>query len=87
MAINIVQDEAEAEKTLGWLKQEINDIWKKRGEIKPSFEIAKKPSILNFLKLLPKDNFRECGQPTCMVFASKVAERANEPENCPQLDI
>ncbi|MFO7743835.1 MAG: (Fe-S)-binding protein, partial [Psychroflexus sp.] len=27
----------------------------------------------------------ECGQPTCMVFAARVAEGAKGPEDCPPL--
>ena len=74
IAINIVKDKAEADKILEWLKQEINDTWKRRNQIKPSFSVAQKPGILNILKLLPKTNCKECGQPTCMVFALLVIE-------------
>jgi ArsR family metal-binding transcriptional regulator len=87
IGINIVKDEEEADKILEWLKQEINDTWKKRREIKPSFEVAQKPGLLNILKLLPKTNCQECGHPTCMVFAVSVVEGKENPNNCPQLDI
>ena len=87
IGINIVKDEEEADKILEWLKQEINDTWKRRDQIKPSFSAAQKPGILNILKLLPKTNCKECGQPTCMVFASLVTEGKKGPEDCPQLDV
>ena len=87
IAINIVKDTAEADNILKWLKQEINDTWKKRDQIKPSFSVAQKPGILNILKLLPKTNCKECGQPTCMVFALLVTEGEKGPEDCPQLDV
>jgi len=87
IGINIVKDEDEADKILEWLKQEINDTWKRRGEIKPSFEVPQKPGILNILKLLPKTNCQECGQPACMVFAVLIAEGEESPDNCPQLDM
>ena len=87
IGINIVADEDEADKILEWLKQEINDTWKKRREIKPSFEVAQKPGILNILKLLPQTNCQECGQPTCMLFAVLITEGEKSPENCPQLDM
>ena len=86
IGINIVADEDEAGKILEWLKQEINDTWKRRKEIKPSFEVAQKPVLLNILKLLPKTNCQECGHPTCMVFAVLVTEGEKSPDNCPQLD-
>ena len=86
IGINIVTDEEEAEKILNWLKKEINDAWERRKEIKPSFEVAKKPGILNILKLLPKTNCQECGYPTCMVFAVLVTEGDKKPDDCPHLD-
>lgn len=87
IGINIVVDEDEADKILEWLKQKINDTWKNRKEIKPSFEVPQKPSVINILKLLPKTNCRECGQPTCMVFAVLITEREKSPDNCPHLDM
>ena len=86
IAINALRDEAEADKILEWLMGEINDTWEKRDEIVPSFETLEKPKILEILKLLPKTNCRECGQPTCLVFATQVAEGGRGPEDCPSLD-
>jgi ArsR family metal-binding transcriptional regulator len=85
IAINALKDEAEADKILEWLKREINEAWDKRDEIEPSYDSAPKPKILEILKLLPKTNCRECGEPTCMVFATRVAEGAKGTENCPPL--
>jgi len=86
IAINALKDEAEADKILEWLKREINEAWEKRDQITPSYEGAPKPKVLEILKQLPKTNCRECGFPTCTVFAAKVAEGAKGPEDCPALD-
>jgi len=86
IAVNALKDEEEADKILEWLKREINETWEKRGEIEPRYEGAPKPNILEILKLLPKTNCRQCGEPTCMVFAAKVAEGGKGPEDCPPLD-
>jgi ArsR family metal-binding transcriptional regulator len=86
IAVNALKDEAEAEKILTWLKREINHTWAKRGEIEPSEESAPRPKILEILKILPKTNCRECGQPTCMVFSTLVAEGVKGPDDCPALD-
>jgi ArsR family metal-binding transcriptional regulator len=77
---------AEADKILEWLRQEINSTWEKRDAIEPSFDTPAKPRIFDILKLLPKTNCGECGQPTCTVFASVVAQGAKGPEDCPPLD-
>jgi ArsR family metal-binding transcriptional regulator len=87
IGINIVKDEDEADNILKWLKKEINDTWKRRKEIEPSFEVAKKPGVIDILKRLPKTNCQECGQPTCMVFAVLITEGKKTPEDCPQLDV
>ena len=86
IAINIVKDEDEAGDILEWLKREINDIWERRGEIEPSFEIAPRPRVFDILKLLPKTNCRKCGEPTCMVFAVSLSNGEKNPEQCPSVD-
>ncbi len=85
IAINALKDEGEADKILNWLKQEINDAWEKRDQIKPSFQGMSKPQILEILKLLPRNNCRQCGQTTCMVFSLLVADGAKGAEDCPGL--
>ena len=44
------------------------------------------PEIIEILKLLPKTNCRECGTPTCMVFATQMVEGVTGVGDCPQLD-
>lgn len=86
IAVNALKDDSEANKILEWLKQEINETWLKRDTIEPKFETPAQPRIFEILKLLPKTNCGECGQPTCMVFASLVAQGVKGPKNCPPLD-
>lgn len=85
IAVNALKDEDEANTILEWLKREINETWEKRAEITPSYKSAPRPQIIEILKLLPRTNCRECGQPTCMVFATLVAEGAKGAEDCSQL--
>jgi ArsR family metal-binding transcriptional regulator len=72
ICVNAPGGQAEGEKIIEWLREKINDTWERRGEIKPRFESAPKPKMLEILKLLPKTNCGECGHPTCMVFAANV---------------
>ena len=85
IAVNALKDEEEAGKILEWLKREINEAWDKRDEIEPRYEGTPKPKVFEILKLLPKTNCRECGEATCMVFATRLAEGAKGPENCPPM--
>jgi ArsR family metal-binding transcriptional regulator len=86
ICINAPSDQSEGEKIIEWLQEKINDTWERRGEIQPRFESAPKPKMLEILRLLPKTNCDECGHPTCMVFASHVAEGGKGPDDCPSLD-
>ncbi len=85
IAINALKDEKDAEKILQWLMQEINDVWSRRHTLTPSYTAASKPLLIEVLKLLPQTNCRECGQPTCTVFASLVVQGIKDQEDCPEL--
>jgi ArsR family metal-binding transcriptional regulator len=85
IAVNSLKDEEQAEKIVAWLQREINSAWESREEIEPSTTGAKQPALLEVLKLLPKTNCKECGEPTCMVFAVRVIEGAKDHTNCPAL--
>ncbi len=85
IAVNALKDEVEAEKIISWLQKEICDVWTKREEIEPSYESVSRPLLLEILKLLPKINCKECHEPTCMVFAARVAEGVKDHNDCPSL--
>jgi ArsR family metal-binding transcriptional regulator len=86
IAVNALKDEAEAQKIIEWLKREINEAWENREEIEPVFEGQQKPKLIEILKLLPRTNCKECGLPTCMVFADRLAEGAKSSDDCPLLE-
>lgn len=86
IAINALKDEREATQIVEWLVREINSVWENRHEVEPSFESVPRPKVIEILKLLPKSNCRECGQATCMVFASLMANGIKGSEDCPTLD-
>jgi ArsR family metal-binding transcriptional regulator len=86
IAINALKDESEAEKIVQWVKKEINEAWEKRDEIVPSYESEQQPQMMQILKLLPRTNCGMCNEPTCMVFALRMAEGVKEPADCPPLN-
>ena len=85
IAVNALKDEAEADKILEWLKREINQAWDNRADITPSTEGAPKPQVFEILKLLPRTNCRQCGEPTCMAFAVKLVGQEIELAKCTPL--
>jgi len=86
IAVNALRDAEEAAKILAWLQREINEAWERRHEIEPSHKGAPRPMILEILKHLPKTNCRECGHPTCMVFATMLAQGVKGPTDCPPME-
>ncbi len=86
IAINALEDEAEADRVLAWLQEQINETWARRADITPSYESQPRPQTLRLLRLLPKTNCGKCGQPTCTVFATLMAEGAKVPSDCPIID-
>jgi ArsR family metal-binding transcriptional regulator len=86
IAVNALQDEAEARKIVDWLQREINEAWKNRQKIAPRYTGAARPQIIDILKSLPRTNCGECGAPTCMVFAARIVEGAAGVDDCPPLD-
>jgi ArsR family metal-binding transcriptional regulator len=87
IAVNALKDEEEARKIVDWLVREINAAWERRADIEPCFEGMPRPRMIDILRLLPKTNCRACGAPTCMVFATQVAEGIKDQEDCPPLDV
>lgn len=86
IAVNALKDETEARKIVAWLRHEINYAWENRDRIAASYEGVPKPKVIDILILLPKTNCRECGEPTCTVFAARMAEGVKSPENCPAME-
>jgi ArsR family metal-binding transcriptional regulator len=85
IAINALKDEGEAEKILKWLIAEINTAWERRAEIEPCFQGLPRPGILEILRWLPRTNCRKCNEPTCLVFATRLAKGVKAAPDCPEL--
>jgi ArsR family metal-binding transcriptional regulator len=85
IAVNALRDGDEAEKIVAWLQREINEAWQRRAEIEPSTESRRQPVLLEVLKLLPRTNCRQCNEPTCMVFATRVLEGSKDHNDCPTI--
>ncbi len=86
IAVNALNDGDEAKKIVAWLQREINETWERRAEIAPSTKSMQHPVLLEVLRLLPKTNCKECGLPTCMVFAARVIEGSMDQNDCPPIE-
>jgi ArsR family metal-binding transcriptional regulator len=82
IAVNANKSEEEARKIIEWMKRKINRVGENRNAITPRYEGMPRPHVIQILKCLPKTNCRECGEPTCMVFATRVAEGVKGSDDC-----
>ena len=80
-----IEDEEEAEKILGFLKDLINETYESRAKIEPNYSMAAELKALDIFKLLPETNCKKCGEPTCLAFAVKLVGRNIEIVKCDPL--
>jgi len=86
ITVNAVKDREQALKIVEWIRDEINETWDRRGQITPSEKSPETPNATKILKHLPKTNCRECREPTCLVFALRLAQGAKDMDACPFLE-
>ena len=69
------------------VKKLINDTYRRRDTIKPSYEEKIKVTALQIYGWLPKTNCKACGEATCLAFAVKLLLGEQKLENCKPLTI
>jgi ArsR family metal-binding transcriptional regulator len=82
IAIGGFDDGDQAIEALAELQRLINETWERRDEITPSTAERKRLVAMDVYRLLPGTNCRECGEPTCFVFANKVAAGQLDVTDC-----
>jgi ArsR family metal-binding transcriptional regulator len=85
IAISNLEDRDGAEAELKGLIDLVNRTWERREEITPSTKVRRRPTTMAIYKLLPQSNCKECGDPTCWIFASRLAASQKSLANCPLL--
>ncbi|MHB1134197.1 MAG: (Fe-S)-binding protein [Chloroflexota bacterium] len=78
-------DEDDARAVLEWLRDRINDAWRRRGELTPVLERRRAPRILDVYRLLPGGNCRACGEATCLALAGQMIFGKATLAQCPHL--
>lgn len=86
IAINAMEDMEQGKKVMRWIIGEINRIWEERDRIVPTYRVPPRPQPFEILKLLPRTNCGRCGLPTCMVFATQMAQGVRGAEECVEMD-
>jgi len=63
----------------------INDVWKRRSEIKGDATPKKQMPAMEIYKLLPRTNCGDCGEQACLAFAAKLSLGEAELDACRHL--
>ncbi len=66
---------------LDLLRDLINETYEKKNEIEPCYE-SRVHSTLEVFSRLPKTNCGQCGEKTCLAFATKLLRWEQELKNC-----
>jgi ArsR family metal-binding transcriptional regulator len=67
------------------VKKLVNDTYRRRNTIKPSYEEKVKVTALQIYGWLPKSNCRACGEVTCLAFACKLLQGEQKLSKCAPL--
>ncbi|MGL4607756.1 MAG: (Fe-S)-binding protein [Eubacteriaceae bacterium] len=82
LTVTQLTSESECYEMIDFLKDLINTTWEKRHEITPFYETRERPNAMTLYKLLPKTNCKDCGQSTCMAFATKLMMGTTRLNQC-----
>jgi ArsR family metal-binding transcriptional regulator len=80
-----VDDREEANRLLTGLTGLVNETWRNRDAIKPSYEQKTIPTVMELYRQLPRTNCKKCGYATCMAFAADLREGKTDLSCCPEL--
>ena len=81
-ASNIADRDA-ALKELDRLVALVNRTWERRAEIIPDYRTRQRPTPMAVYQLLPRINCKQCGEPTCWIFALKLVASQKRIADCP----
>ena len=75
-------DKDQALKFVNRLIDFLNDLYMKKGSLKPNYKRFRPVSVIDIYKLLPQTNCRECGFSTCLAFAGALRRGQTNPDQC-----
>lgn len=65
----------------------LNEIVEKKNDIIPKFKVFQKIPVTDIIKLLPKNNCKDCGFNSCMTFAAMLSKQQVHPSKCPHIGL
>ena len=82
ITVTKLTDTEEAKRVLDELKALINSTHDNRHNIKPCYKKGGELKYLDVFKLLPRTNCRECDEPTCLAFATRLVQQEVNVARC-----
>jgi len=82
ITVTKLQDREETKRVLDDLKALINKTYDNWHNIKPCYKKGGELKYLDVFKLLPSTNCKECGELTCLAFATKVVQQEKNVARC-----
>ena len=82
ITVTKLRDREEAAQVLEKVKDFINRTHENRQNIEPCYKKGVELKYLDVFKLLPGTNCRECGQPTCLAFATLLVRQEASIKQC-----
>jgi len=69
-------------RVLAKIRAWVNSIWARRQEIAPSYEMRRRPPVLEVYKRLPGINCKDCGEQSCLAFAQQLWQGETDAAEC-----
>jgi|YNPBryBLVA2012_1023415.scaffolds.fasta_scaffold01601_4 ArsR family metal-binding transcriptional regulator len=85
LAVGKTDEIVDSWRTMAWVKDLVNETWQNRASIEPCTEQRERPQPLEIYKRLPRTNCRDCGEPSCMAFAARLARGEARLASCPHM--
>jgi ArsR family metal-binding transcriptional regulator len=85
LAVGKTDEIVDTWRTMAWFKDLVNRTWIDRDSIEPCTEERARPHPLEIFRRLPGTNCRDCGEPTCMAFAARLARGEAGLGDCPHI--
>ncbi len=82
IAVDDLESREQAREMIEYLVNLVNQTWERRDEIEPDDSTHPRRQPLEFYRLLPRTNCKQCGEETCFNFALKLTTDQIELDRC-----
>ncbi len=86
VAVHFFESRAAAKEFIPGFLDFLNGVHSRKKDIRPNQNQIRHIPVTDILKILPKNNCKKCGYPTCMAFAADMARGRTIADKCPDLE-